>query len=355
MLLLPKITRLQPLKVLDIAQLLDGEVIGDGVTEFTGVSKIDQSVPGSLSFLANPKYEEYLSSTTASVILVNSDENRKAPEGKVLIAVEDPYLGFCHILNVYFNQNQNKNGIHQSASINEKACIGDSVYIGANSTIEEGANIGDGSKIYPNCFVGANVEIGTNTVIYPGVNIYYDSEIGDNCIIHSGTVIGSDGFGHAPKKDGTYMKIPQIGNVVIENDVEIGSNCSIDRATLGSTIIRNGCRLDNLIQVAHNVEIGENTVIAGQAGVSGSTVLGNNCVIGGQVGFAGHLKIADRTQVGAQSGLAKSVEEPNQRLFGSPAVPLNEALRTHMIVRNLPDMKKRLDRLEKDIKSKEEE
>lgn len=338
---------MKTLQISEIASLVNGAVIGNPLEECTGVSKIDQSYPGSLTFLANPKYESYLKSTQAKAILISPDRVPQEKGDKIYITTEDPYLAFCKVLNKYYSPASALHGIHQAAVIDPGASYGTDVYIGANSIIESGAVIEDDVRIYPNCYIGPNTRIGKGTILYSNVSVYHDCVIGSEVIIHSGTVIGSDGFGHAPQKDGTYVKIPQIGNVVIGNQVEIGANCAIDRATLGSTIIHDGCRLDNLIQIAHNVEIGAHTVIAGQTGISGSTILGAHCVIAGQVGFAGHLKIADGTQVGAQSGLNKSIEEPNQRLFGSPAVPLKEALRTHVIVRTLPEIKTRVDNLEK--------
>jgi len=345
---------LQPLAIKDIAQFLQGEIVGDEGLHILGVSKIDQGIQGTLSFLANPKYEEHLESTEASAILV-SKERELPKNGKSFIQVDDPYLAFCKVMNQYFNPIQQYFGVSESAHIDPSADIAEGVYIGANAVIEADVRIEAGVKIFPNTFIGSGSVIGEDTVIHPNTSVYRDSIIGKRTIIHSGTVIGSDGFGHAPQKDGTYVKIPQIGNVVIGDDVEIGSNCSIDRATIGSTVIEDGCRLDNLIQVAHNVVIGANTVIAGQAGVSGSTTLGKNCVIGGQVGFAGHINIADGTQIGAQSGLAKSVEEKGQQLFGSPAVPLKEALRTHLIIRKLPEMREQIKELQNTIRRKDEE
>lgn len=345
---------MQPLAVKDIAEFLQGEIIGDQELHISGVSKIDEGIQGTLSFLANPKYDGHLESTEASAILVSL--NKELPEnGRTYIRVDDPYLGFCKVMNQYFNPIQRYSGISESATIDGSADIAEDVFVGANAVIEADVRIEAGVKIFPNTFIGTGSVIGQDTVIHPNTSVYRDSIIGKRTIIHSGTVIGSDGFGHAPQKDGTYVKIPQIGNVVIGDDVEIGSNCSIDRATIGSTVIEDGCRLDNLIQVAHNVVIGANTVIAGQAGISGSTTLGKNCVIGGQVGFAGHINIADGTQIGAQSGLAKSVDEKGQQLFGSPAVPLKEALRAHLIIRKLPEMREQIKELQNTIRKKDEE
>lgn len=328
---------------------MGGTIEGNTRDWIHGISKIDQGVPETLTFVANPKYVDYIHSTAADVILINREQQIPDPTDKTFIRVDDAYLSFCQVLNKFFNPAQHKTGIHPTAVIAESARLGNDVYIGAHAFIGEGAVLGDGAKIYPNCFVGDGASIGASTLLYANVTVYYDCQIGDNSIIHSGTVVGSDGFGHAPKGDGSYVKIPQIGNVIIGNDVEIGSNCSIDRATLGSTRIEDGVKLDNLIQVAHNVEIGANTVIAAQSGVSGSTLLGARCVIGGQVGFAGHLKIANGTQVGAQSGLNKDIEDENTQWFGSPVMPLKDALRTHLMVKNLPDMRDRIKLLEKEL------
>jgi UDP-3-O-[3-hydroxymyristoyl] glucosamine N-acyltransferase len=341
--------------VAELADFLGGELSGPITETVFGVSKIDQSISGSLTFLANLKYEDFIYTTDASVVLVKSDFNPKPTLNKTLIRVEDPYMAFCAVLNEYYNPGVSKSGIESGAVVSKDSTVGDNCYIGANSYVDANSKIGNNVKIFPNCFVGSGVTIGDNCLIYANVSIYNDSQIGESTIIHSGSVIGSDGFGHAPQKDGTYIKIPQIGNVIIGDRVEIGSNCSIDRATMGSTIIHDGVRLDNLIQVAHNVEIGANTVIAALTGVSGSTSLGPNCIIGGQVGFAGHINIAKGTQVGAQSGLGKSVVEENSRLFGSPVQPLKDELKSQVIFRDLPKLKSRVDELEKlVIKNKED-
>ncbi|MCB0735295.1 MAG: UDP-3-O-(3-hydroxymyristoyl)glucosamine N-acyltransferase [Bacteroidetes bacterium] len=335
------------LSVTEVADFLGGSIEGKPREYFMGISKIDQGLPGSLTFLANVKYVDHLQTTSADVILINREQEVDSSSDKTFIRTDDPYLGFCQVLNRYFNPAVSKSGIHPSATVSETASIGKDVYLGPNVVIDDHVTVGDGTKIYPNSYVGAGSTLGNNCIIYSNVSIYYDSRIGDEVIIHSGTVIGSDGFGHAPQKDGSYIKIPQIGNVIIGSKVEIGSNCSIDRATLGSTRIGDGCRLDNLIQVAHNVEIGAHTVIAGQSGISGSTTLGERCVIGGQVGFAGHLKVASGTQVGAQSGLNRDIEEENTQWFGSPVMPLKDALRTILIIQNLPEMRSKIKQLER--------
>lgn len=346
---------MRDLLVAELADFLGGTVSGPPTETVHGVSKIDQSIPGSLTFLANSKYEEFIYSTDASAVLVKTDFAAKPGLSKTLIHVDDPYMAFCAVLNQYFNPGVVKSGVEKGAVISESSQIGTDCYIGANSYIDANCNIGNNVKIFPNCFIGSGVTIGDNCLIYANVSLYNDTQVGSSTIIHSGTVIGSDGFGHAPQKDGTYVKIPQIGNVIIGDKVEIGSNCSIDRATMGSTIIHDGVRIDNLIQIAHNVEIGANTVIAALTGVSGSTTLGANCIVGGQVGFAGHISIAKGTQIGAQSGLGKSVVEENTRLFGSPVQPLKDELKSQVVFRDLPGLKAKVDLLEKlIIKNKEE-
>lgn len=342
---------MKPIKVKEIAELLKGNIIGDAEKTFVSVSKIDQSIPGSLAFLANPKYEQHLYSTSAGVILINNQIEIKEKIAATVIQVEDAYSAFCQVLNVYFNTYSHKTGIEVGAFLHESATIGSNVYIGSGSYISAGAKIGDNVKIYPNSFIGENCKIGNGTVFYAGVNMYHDNIIGEACILHSGVVIGSDGFGHAPQKDGTYIKIPQIGNVIIEDKVEIGANSTIDRATLGSTVIKSGVKLDNLIQVAHNVEIGENTVIAAHTGISGSVKLGKNCIIGGQVGFVGHIAVADGTQIGAQSGISKDITEEKMQWMGSPIMPLREAFKTQVIYRNLPKLKAQIEMLEKELEA----
>jgi UDP-3-O-[3-hydroxymyristoyl] glucosamine N-acyltransferase len=341
--------------VAELADFLGGTLSGPKTETVFGVSKIDQSIAGSLTFLANPQYEEFIYTTDATVVLVKTDFEPKSELDKTLIKVKDPYMAFGQILNKYFNPGVSKSGIEKGAVVSETATLGENCYVGANTYIDENSTIGNNVKIFPNCFIGSGVTIGDDCLIYANVSIYNDTQIGTSTIIHSGCAIGSDGFGHAPQSDGSYIKIPQIGNTIIGDRVEIGSNCTIDRATMGSTIIHDGVRLDNLIQVAHNVEIGENTVIAAQTGISGSTSLGPNCVIGGQVGFAGHLTIAKGTKVGAQSGLGKSVEEENTRLFGSPVQPLKDEFKSQIIFRQLPELKDKVEMLEKlIIKNKEE-
>ncbi len=338
-----------------IAELLSGKVIGNPNEKVVTISKIQEAKPGALSFLANPAYENYLYSTSASIVLIGKDS---VPDKKIkptLIVVDDAYKAFATLVDIYQKLKQvDKKGVEQMAFVSKKAILGTDVFIGAFSYISEKTVIGDKSKIYPRVYIGENVKIGENTIIYPGVNIYHDTVIGNNCIIHAGTTIGSDGFGFAPQKDGTFLKIQQIGNVVIEDDVEIGANASIDRATLGSTIIKKGVKLDNLVQVAHNVEIGNNTVIASQTGIAGSTKLGKNCLIGGQAGIVGHIKIADNTNIGAQAGIGKAVSKENKTLLGSPAFELSKFHRSYSVFKNLPNLRKELIQLQNQIKELEE-
>lgn len=343
------------ISVTEVVDFLGGTLEGKRREWIHGVSKIDQGEVDSLTFLSNPKYADFIRTTRADIILINPKQEIEINSEKTFIRVEDPYLSFCQILNSYFSPTLDKSGIDAASSISKTAVIGQNAYIGANVTIADGVKIGNDANIYPNSYIGEDVVIGDNALIHANVSVYHGCKIGNNAILHSGTVVGSDGFGHAQKSDGTYVKIPQVGNVVIGNDAEIGANCAIDRATLGSTLIGNGVKLDNLIQVAHNVEIGDNTVIAGQSGIAGSTSLGERCVIGGQVGFAGHLKIANGTQVGAQSGLNKTIVEENTQWFGSPVMPLKDALRSHLMLRKLPALKNRLEEVEKVVKEFREE
>jgi UDP-3-O-[3-hydroxymyristoyl] glucosamine N-acyltransferase len=334
-----------PLK--EIISITQAECEGEAPEFVQGISKIDQALPGSLTFLSNTKYVDYIQTTDASIILVNKEFNLSPPKGKTLLHVEDAYLAFCSVLNVYFTDSNDRSGIDPTAHIGKSAQVGTDVYIGPNVVIEDHAEIQNGAKIYSGTYIGKNSVIGKDTTLYANVTVYHDSKIGNRCIIHSGTVIGADGFGHAPKKDGTYVKIPQLGNVIIKNDVEIGANSCIDRATLGSTVIHEGVKLDNLIQVAHNAEIGAHTVIASQTGVSGSTSIGAHCMIGGQVGFAGHIKVAAGSKIAAQSGLAKSVEQEGQEWFGSPIVPKKEAFRNLLYINKLSELFQRVKKLEK--------
>ncbi len=334
-----------------IADFLHGEVEGDPEIKVSTFAKIEEGKPGALSFLANPKYEKYLYETDSSIVIVNKTQKTERPVKCTLIRVDDAYQSFASLLELYASTQKEKSGREEPVSVAASAVLGENIFIGAFSYIAENARIGNNVKIHQQVFIGENVSIGDNTVLHPGVKIYRDCVIGKDCVLHSGAVIGADGFGFAPQSDADYKKVPQIGNVVIEDRVEIGANTCVDRATMGSTIIRRGVKLDNLIQVAHNVEIGENTVIASQTGISGSCKVGKNCMFAGQVGLAGHISIADGTKIGAQSGLNSSIKQPNRTILGSPAIDYQDCLKSYVITRNLPELKKKVDELEKEIKN----
>jgi UDP-3-O-[3-hydroxymyristoyl] glucosamine N-acyltransferase len=334
----------------EIAQLIHGQLEGDGNTMVQAAGKIESAQIGDVTFLANPKYENHLYETNASVVIVSKDLVISKPVKACVIRHTMPYYGFCMVLDRYFNPHQNREGIHPTAVVAESASIGKGVYIGPYVVIEDHAQVGDNAQLYAHVFVGRNAQVGQNTIMYSGVKLYSECVVGNHCIFHSGTAIGSDGFGFAPTPDGSYAKIPQIGNVIVEDHVETGANCCLDRATMGSTILRKGVKLDNMVQIAHNAEIGEHTVIAGLSGVAGSTKVGKHCVIGAQVGIVGHITIADGTQIGGQSGIPKSIKEPNQQFMGSPAQPIKEAFKTQVVLRNLPSLEKRIQALEQRIK-----
>jgi UDP-3-O-[3-hydroxymyristoyl] glucosamine N-acyltransferase len=331
-----------------IAMLINGTVEGDANATAGSFGKIEEAQNGELAFLANPKYEDFLYITKASIIIINASQQLKQPVEAALIRVPDAYSAFATLLSKYQEMvTQQMVGIQEPSYIAKTAKLGENIFIGAFSYIGENVTLGNNVKIFPQAFVGDNVKIGDNSMIHPGVKIYHDCVLGKNVTVHSGSVVGSDGFGFAPMADGSFKKIPQIGNVIVEDFVEIGANATIDRATMGSTFIKSGAKLDNLIQIAHNVEIGNNTVIAAQAGVSGSTKLGNNVMIGGQAGIVGHLSIADGARINAQSGVSKSIKTPNTVVTGSPAYDYTSALRSQAISRKLPDMEKRIKELEK--------
>jgi UDP-3-O-[3-hydroxymyristoyl] glucosamine N-acyltransferase len=333
-----------------IAALINGKVDGNADVAVASFGKIEEAQQGQLAFLANPKYEDFLYSTKASVIIVNDNQELRQPINATLIKVPDAYSAFATLLDKYQQiQQQQLTGIQQPVYLDATAKIGDNVFIGAFAYIGKNVIIGDGTKIYPNAFIGDNVTIAKNSIIHPGVKIYHDCVIGSQVTIHAGTVIGADGFGFAPQADGSLKKVPQIGNVIIEDHVEIGSNTTIDRATIGSTLIKSGAKLDNLLQIAHNVEVGNNTVIAAQTGVSGSTKIGNNVMIGGQAGIVGHINIGDGAKINAQSGVGKSLK-PGQSVTGSPAYDYGQAIRSQATARNLPEMEKRIKELEELVK-----
>ncbi len=329
-----------------LADLLGGIVEGDAETLVSTASKIEEAASGSISFLANPKYEEYAYTTKASILLVSKEFAPKTAIAATLVRVDDVYQSMTVLLN-QFGQKATKSGISDRAAHGKDCNIDATVFVGDFTVIGDEVEIGLNSHIDSQVTIGDKVKIGKNVRIYPGVRIYKDCVIGDNCILHSNVIIGSDGFGFAPIDDGSYKKIPQIGNVILEENVEIGSNTTVDRGTMGSTIIRKGVKLDNLIMIAHNVEIGENTVIAAQTGIAGSTKVGKRCVFGGQVGIVGHIQIADGTKIQAQSGINKSIKEENSSWYGSPALNYRDYLKSYSVFRKLPDMQGRLQNLEK--------
>ena len=334
-----------------IAIIINGKVEGKADITVGSFGKIEEATIGQLAFLANPKYEEYLYTTQASIIIIGDSLELKSPVAATLIRVPDAYSAFATLLDAYQKiQTQQLAGIQQPSYIDATAKIGDQVFIGAFAYIGENACIADGAKIFPGVYIGNNVVVGANTILHPGVKVYHNCIVGKNVVIHAGTIIGADGFGFAPQADGSLKKVPQIGNVIIEDLVEIGANATIDRGTIGSTLIKSGAKLDNLLQIAHNVEIGNNAVIAAQSGISGSTKIGNNVMIGGQVGIVGHLQIADGSKINAQSGVSKSIKKPNTNVTGSPAYDYTAALRSQAIARSLPSMEKRIKELEKLVK-----
>jgi len=334
----------------DIATLLNGEVEGNGNVKVSNISKIDQPIPGTLTFLSNPTYTKYIYTTTASIVIVNKDF---IPENKLsctLIRVEDAYVALAKLLDFYTKTKPSKIGIEQPSFVSDSAKLGEQIYLGAFAYIGDNAQIGNNVKIYPHVYVGDNVKIGDNSILYSGVKIYAGCSIGTSCVFHSGSVIGADGFGFAPNPDGTYTKIEQIGNVIIADNVEIGANTTVDSATMGSTIIGKGVKLDNLIQIGHNCEIGENTVMAAQVGIAGSTIIGKNCVFGGQSAVSGHTTIGEGTKVGPKSGIMSSVK-PNSVLLGAPALDFKLAMKTFSIIRNLPELRNDVIELQKKVKT----
>ncbi len=331
-----------------IAGQLGGEVVGDGNAKVNTFAKIEEGHPGALSFLANPKYEHYLYTTRSSVVIVNDSFTPSQPVSATLIRVPDAYACFAKLLELYVSTLPKKRGISTKASIAESASLGADCYVGDFAVIGEKSTVGDGCQIYPQVWIGDGVRIGRNVKLYAGVKIYDGCVLGDNVTLHAGCVIGADGFGFAPTADGTYSKIPQIGNVVIEDDVEIGANTCVDRATMGSTIIHRGVKLDNLIQVAHNVVIGEHTVCAAQVGIAGTSKVGAHCMVGGQVGISGHLTVGDRVQLASKSGITNNVPD-GMVMMGLPALPGLKFHRAHAIFRNLPELSQRVSQLEKEL------
>jgi UDP-3-O-[3-hydroxymyristoyl] glucosamine N-acyltransferase len=336
-----------------ISDILQGEICGNPEEEVTKLSKIEEGEHGSLTFLSNPKYNSWLYTTSASVVIVDEKFSPEKDVFPTLIKVDDPYMAFTKLLEYYNEIQLRKSGMEQPNYIHESVVFGNDMYLGAFSYLSPNVRIGNNVKIYPNVFIGDNVTIGDGTIIFAGAKIYSETQIGKDCTLHAGCVIGCDGFGFAPDKNGGYSKIPQTGNVIIEDNVDIGSTTTIDRATLGSTIIRYGVKLDNQIHVAHNVEIGKNTVIAAQTGIAGSTKIGNECKIGGQVGIVGHITIGNNVRIQAQSGIGKTIGD-NEIVQGSPAMPYTDFNKSYVHFRNLPKLCSRLDELEKknDIKNK---
>jgi UDP-3-O-[3-hydroxymyristoyl] glucosamine N-acyltransferase len=334
----------------EIADILQGEIEGDPNAIIKGFSKIDESEKDTISFIANPKYTKFIYNTEASAVLVNKDFKATSDINSTLIKVDNAYHAFAKLLMMEDKSKIEEEGISKLATIKDSAEIGEGVYIGDHVFIEENARIGNNVKILPHSYIGKSVTIEENTVIYPDVKIYYDCEIGKNCVIHAGVIIGSDGFGFAPQSDNNYQKVPQVGNVIIEDNVDIGANTCLDRSTIGSTIIRKGVKLDNLIQIAHNVEIGENTVIAAQTGIAGSAKIGRDCMIGGQVGIVGHIKVGDGAKIAAQSGVSSNVKA-GEVVQGAPAFDFGKYQKSYVLFRKLPDIYKKITELEKEIEN----
>ena len=334
-----------------IAALLNGQIEGDATVSVTKLAKIEEGFPGSISFLSNPAYTQYLYGTQASIVIINKEYVLTGPVAATLIRVDKAEDAFSKLLEMYNEVKLNKKGISKLSFIADSATIGNDIYAGEFAFVGENATIGNNVKIYPQVYIGDNAVIGDNTTLFAGVKIYSETQIGKNCIIHSGTVIGSDGFRFNPESDN--KKVPQIGNVLIEDDVEIGANCAIDRATLGSTILRKGVKFDNLIHIAHNVEIGENTYFAAHGVVAGSTKIGKNCMFSGQVGIVGHLNVADNTIITAQSGISKSITKKGEVFMGSPAFDANKYRKAYIHFRNLDNLVQRVDKIEKQQKESE--
>ena len=332
-----------------IATVLNGTIEGDSSVVVYSFSKIEEGKPGTLTFLANPKYTHYIYTTDASIVLVNEDFKAEQPVKATLIRCQNAYAALAVLMDMVEKMKPQKSGIEPMSYISETATLGKSVYVGAFSYISDNVKVGNDTKIHPQVYIGDNVKIGENTIIYPGVKIYPGCVIGSNCIIHAGVVIGSDGFGFAPE-NGAYKKIPQMGIVIVEDDVEIGANTTIDRAVMDATIIRKGVKLDNLIQIAHNVEIGENTVMAAQVGISGSTKVGKHCMFGGQVGLGGHITVGDNANIGAQSGIISNVKS-DAKIIGSPAIPVKDFFRSSIIFPKLPEIYRQMAQMQKEIES----
>jgi UDP-3-O-[3-hydroxymyristoyl] glucosamine N-acyltransferase len=334
-----------------IADFLKGTVDGDPSVAVSDVSKIEEGQPGTLAFLANPKYEKYIYDTQASIVIVNQDFRPQRQVPATMIRVKNAYESFAALLRLYEEQKPRRKGISPMASIASSASLGESCYVGEFAVISEKVTIGNRAMIYPQVYIGEGVSIGEGTILHPGVKVYDGTIIGDHCTFHAGAVIGGDGFGFAPNQENNYEKIPQVGKVIIEDHVEVGANTTIDRATMGATILRKGVKLDNLIMIAHNVEVGENTVMAAQTGISGSTKVGRNCMLGGQVGLIGHITIADGVKIAAQSGVTKDVKQENIVIQGSPPLDFSYYQRCYVVFKNLPQLRNQVIDLEKKVAS----
>jgi len=332
-----------------IAEFLKGSVEGDPDASVSDISKIEEGKPGTLSFLANPKYEKYIYDTRSSIVIVNADFKPQKKISTTLVRVKNAYESFASLLRLYEESKPRKSGISKQASIADSATLGNELYIGEFAVVADNASIGNGVQLYPQVYVGDHVKIGEGSILHPGVKVYDGCEIGAYCVIHAGAVIGADGFGFAPNQGNNYEKVPQVGKVIIEDHVEVGANTTVDRATMGATILRKGVKLDNLIMIAHNVEVGENTVIAAQSGISGSTKVGRNCMFGGQVGLIGHIKIASGVKIAAQSGITKDIKEEGIVIQGSPAFEFGPYQRSYLLFRNLPKIKEQINNLERKV------
>jgi len=332
-----------------IAEFLKGSVEGDPNASVSDISKIEEGKPGTLSFLANPKYEKYIYETRSSIVIVNADFEPQKKIHSTLVRVKNAYESFAALLRLYEESKPRKSGISRQAAVADSASLGNNLYIGEFAVVSDNASIGNGVQLYPQVYVGDHVKIGEGTILHPGVKVYEGCEIGAHCVIHAGAIIGADGFGFAPNQDNNYEKVPQVGKVIIEDHVEVGANTTIDRATMGATILRKGVKLDNLIMIAHNVEVGENTVIAAQSGISGSTKVGRNCMFGGQVGLIGHIKIASGVKIAAQSGITKDIKEEGIVIQGSPAFEFGPYQRSYLLFRNLPKIKEQINNLERKV------
>ncbi len=335
-----------------IAGILNGEIEGDETVEVSKLAKIEEGTKGSLTFLSNPKYTQYIYSTDASITIVDKNFEAESTIKTTLIRVDDAYKAFSQLLEYYNMVKMNKAGIEQPSFISETASFGENIYFGAFSYIGDNVKIGENAKIFPNVYIGDNVTIGDNAIVFAGAKIYSETIIGNNCVIHSGAIVGADGFGFTPNEKGEYSKVPQTGNVIIENNVDVGAGTTIDRATLGSTIIHTGVKLDNQIQIAHNVEIGEHTAIAAQTGIAGSTKIGKHCLIGGQVGIAGHLVIGNNVKIQAQSGIGRNIKD-GEAIQGSPALGYSDFNKSYVHFKNLPKIVDRVYKLEKKINNNE--